>query len=152
MLINLHFRDTSCAQRQRNVVTIKAVWLTPCLLGSSGSVAGSAQTAAKTVLRASCRLQRKHCTPRGAPFGDAPPSRAPLSRTRSAAAELLAATLSRSVSPFTGQEGRAFGFNCNMELALIWSKAVSRTPGGTQMCAPEGPQLPAPTPPTTPRC
>ena len=42
-----------------------------------------------------------------------------------------------------------------MELALIWSKAVSRTPGGTQMCAPEGPQLPAPTPPPpppTPRC
>ena len=110
MLINLHFRDTSCAQRQRNVVTIKAVWLTPCLLGSGGSVAGSAQTAAKTVLRASCRLQRKHCTPRGAPFGDAPPSRAPLSRTRSAAAELLAATLSPLCVPIHWAGRASFWF------------------------------------------
>ena len=30
-----------------------------------------------------------------------------------------------------------------MELALIWSKAVSRTPGGTQKCAPEGPPAPS---------
>lgn len=121
------------------------MWLTPFLLGSGGSAAGSPRAAAKTVLRGSCRLQRKHCspcTPRGALFGDAPPFRAALLGTRSAAAEPLAAACPRSAVSPSGQKGGALGCKCTMELALIWSKAVSWTPGGTQTCAPEGPPAP----------